>query len=334
MLIHPLFGYVLGHDGNANVSIGWVNTSYALWGFVPRKEIKACGVAFRLGAHNPGDFSATIFAMYGQPLWTTPEQNLDGAYSRRVISIPSKGSAYRCKIEFPDVNLAGGCQYYVSLKHTSPTGIIFYHGPYAWPERINVHPFNYAGLVAYNTGLWGHYSRLYNAQILYRMPDGTAKAFEPLLTGDQDLLSTSDLRVRFSIPDGLRVRVDGVVLSRFTSVGSPGPLKVRLLQGGNVLTESDYTPSGFTPPTDIEAKQFYLSFLDSVLLSPGIDYDLQLVVSSPNNSTNRYLWQVYNIDTTDLHSWWTYRMVIGGTENPNVVPAALLFSLDIRSPFS
>ena len=336
MEIPPRFGYHLATEQNITGSTQWAAT----WGnntvaryffrFSPRYSLPLAGFAVYISATASGKIDGFLQPAYQNPLHS--DQPLSPAGIDR-LNLPS--SPGRFVISDLHYNLQQGASTYaVAIRHGASGNVTVIGGPDFRSFDTPWHGFGHYGTALWSN-LWAFIAARFNGQVLYRMPDGSIKFFEPLWTGSlSDEFTDSDLRVRFAVPEGVNIRVDGVVLSHFTKHGSPGGLKVVLRQGSTQLLESDPLPSTWNPPNADPRMSFYMPFLGSTLLTGGNTYELQVTVVGTHNSSNRFSWKALIMDSSSLPDWWTYRMVIGGTENWSKVPPMLLFTLDLNSPFS
>jgi len=332
MEIPSRFGYHLATEQNiTNGEVTWGNNAGARYHFrfSPRYSLPLAGLAVYISATASGKVDGFLHPTYQDPLYSYV---LSPAGINR-FNLPS--SPGRVVISDLHYNLQQGASHYtVAIRHTASGNVTVIGGPDFRSFDTPWHGYGHYG-TSFWRGYWDSISARFNAQVLYRMPDGSIKFFEPLWTGSlSDEFTDSDLRVRFAVPDGVNIRVDGVVLSHFTKHGSPGGLKVVLRRGSTQLLESDPLPPTWTPPNATRQMSFYMPFLGSTLLTGGNTYELQVTVVGTHNSSNRFSWKALIMDSSSLPDWWTYRMVIGGTENWAKVPPMLLFTLDLNSPFS
>lgn len=329
------FGYVLQAASGFASPDGFVgNPSYRfLCRLSPRYSLPLAGIAVYVTQTAAGSCDAYLYHDLAAPVWDPNNYTtylLNGVGTNRVPLPSAPGRLVIGGLNYP---LRAGCGYWIAVRHGASSEVRFFPG---FDRRVSdwaMHGLQesctafYAGSLSYRHGQ-------YNAQILYRMPDGSVKVFEPLLTGGyNDEYTTSNLAVRFTVPEGLTLNVDGVVLAHFTKQGSPGGLRVTLRQGDTVLLESDPVTPLFVPPSSSLGVSFHIPFLGNAVLSGGVTYDVAIGVSGVHDSSNRFAMKVLHVDTTVVPEWWTYRMVVGGSEFVNRVPTMFLLTLDPEYPF-
>lgn len=333
--IQPRFGYVLQAATTFASAEGWANntSNRIFYRISPRYSLPLAGIAVYLTQVGSGQADAYLYHDIAGPVWSSSDYLaflLNGGGVNRVALPASPGRFAITGLNFP---LRAGCGYWLGIRHTSTGSVMFFPGFDRRVSDWSQHGYQESCVLFYTGSLSVRHGQ-FNAQILYQMPDGTVKTFEPLLTGSyNDEYTTSNLAVRFTVPNGLNLNVDGVVLAHFTKQGSPGGLKVTLKQGTTTILDSDPLTTLFTPPSTTAGLSFYIPFLGSAVLSGGSTYDLNITVSGTHDASNRFAMKVVGVDTTVVPDWWTYRMVIGGTEYQNKVPTMFLLSLDVDNPF-
>lgn len=333
--IPPRFGYVLQAATGFAAAEGWANNSAfrIFYRISPRYSLPLAGIAVYLTQVGSGYADAYLYHDIAGPIWDSGNYQsflLNGGGVNRLTLPSSPGRFEITGLNYP---LRAGCGYWLGIRHTSTSEVRFFPGfdrrvsDWAWHGYQESCTSFYTGSLSVRHGQ-------FNAQILYLMPDGTVKVFEPLLTGSyNDEYTTSNLAVRFTVPNGLNLNVDGVVLAHFTKQGSPGGLKVTLKQGNTTILDSDPLTALFTPPATTAGLSFHVPFLGNAVLLGGNTYDVAISVDGTHDASNRFAMKVVGVDTTVVPDWWTYRMVIGGSEASNKVPTMFLLTLDPEAPF-
>ena len=369
MEVPPRFGYSLTTEQTISGVHTWgSNSSFRLfYRFAPRYSLPMAGAAIYVYPALAGSIRALLYYSFETPYWSTSDNNVG-------LLTPTSDATFLMPEPFPDSTFSmpesygrdevsdlettggggsdtsgtivdisplnfplnqGSHQYALAIWHGNSGNVGFVYGPDPRACDTAWHPQSHYGVSFWNGSDYAwHYAR-FNMQIRYRMPDGTIKFFEPLWTSlTQDVYTNNGLRIRFSVPSGVNIRVDGVVLSHFTKQGSPGGLKARLWQGSTQLLETDPFPESWTPPSAANQMSFYMPFLGNALLSGGNTYDLEITVVGTNNATNRFAMKTLVIADSAIPDWWTYRVVVGSTEDWSKVPTVFLLTLDLNSPFS
>ena len=340
MEIPPRFGYHLATDQYiTNGAVTWANawSTRLFFRFSPRYSLPIAGVAVYISQTTSGNMRAALHHTFLEPIWNSinmGEYTLSPGGLGYQYSLPTNPG--RFVLDGMSFGMAqGACHFVVAMNHPNPYNVTFVTGPDFRASDTCWHGYGHYGTAFWSNNTWSSIDTRFNMQIIYRMPDGSLKFFEPLWTGAlSDQYTNTGLRVRFKLPDGMNIRVDGVVLSHFTKQGSPGGLKAVLWKGSTMLLESDPFPSSWNPPSAANQMSFYIPFLGDALLSGGNTYDLEVTVVGTHDSSNRFVWKTMVMDTSAIPDWWTYRMVIGGVEDWSKVPPMLLFTLDLNSPFS
>jgi hypothetical protein len=330
------FGYVLAASTGFAGSVSWANNAAARLFFriVPRYSLPLVGVAIYATAVPTGQADVYLYYGMGGILWDPGNyaSYLLSGYSINRVNYPA--SPGRFVLSGLNFQLAAGSGYWVGIRNGSIGTLSVFPG---FDRRVS--DWSRTLFLDYSSrfysGSFTDFPSQFNAQILYRMPDGTIKWFEPLLTGGyNDEYTTSNLAVRFTVPEGLNLNVRGFTFGHFTKQGSPGGLYITLKQGNTTIAQSDPLTTLFTPPSTTAGLSFYIPLLNSpVLLSGGVTYDVVLGVNGTHDTSNRFAMKVVGVDTSAIPSWWTYRMVIGGTEYWSKVPTMFLVALDDKSPF-
>lgn len=334
--IPPRFGYVLQAASSFAGPVGWGNqTAYRLfYRLSPRYSLPVAGIAVYVTQTGSGQADAYLYHDIAGPLWDTAnyETFLLSGYGVNRVALPS--SPGRLVISGLNYPVTAGAGYQLGIRHNSTAQVNFFNG---FDHRVSdwaMHGYQESSSLVY-TGTNTIFHGQYNAQILYRMPDGSVKYFEPLLTGQYtDNYTTSGLSVRFTVPSGVNLNVRGFTFAHFTRQGTPGGLYITVKQGSNTVAQSDPLASSFVPPSTSAGLSFYIPLLNQpVLLSGGVTYDVGLGVSGVHDTSNRFAMKTLSVDTSCIPDWWTFRMVIGGAEQWGAVPTMFLAVLDHNNPF-